>query len=117
MSDSPIMKDKVLAWFIYGETGISSEAMACAVSGMMPNPKGTHFGNHPHDPDDLNRCIKFLDAVPEARDHLDKVAVLSKTWAALVGNWSELEALLREEVPTGIGRAPKTYARMKQLGC
>lgn len=109
------MKDKVLAWFIYGETGTSSEAMACAVCDMTPDPKGTHFGNHPSDPDDLKRCLLFLDAVPEARDQLHKVAALSKTWAVLVENWAELEAMLREELPAGY--APKTYERMKQLGC
>ena len=108
------MKEKVLEWFARGETGISSEAMACAVCDMTPNPKWSGFGNHPSDPSDLNRCVKFLDAVPEARNHLHKVAALSKTWAVLVENWSELEAMLREELPTN--NAPKTYKRMKQLG-
>lgn len=109
------MKDKILDWFAHGERGISSEAMACAVGGMKPNDFWARFGNHPSDPDDLKRCIKFLDAVPEARQHLGEVAKLSKTWAKLIEHWDELEAMFREEFPTG--KTPKLYQRMKNLGC
>lgn len=36
-------------------------------------------------------------------------------WAKLVDAWDELEALYLEEVPKGTGRAPKLYARMREL--
>jgi len=109
------MKDKILEWFANGERGISSEAMACAVSDMKPNESWARFGNHPSDPDDFKRCVKFLEAVPEARQHMNKVAALSKVWARLVEHRDELEALFREEYPTK--STPKLYERMKKLCC
>ena len=109
------MKDKILDWFAHGECGVSSEAMACAVAGMAPKKRWAAFGNHPCDPDDFKRCIKFLDAVPEARQHLGEVAKISTTWAGLIAHWDELEALFRAEYPTG--KAPKLYERMKELKC
>lgn len=109
------MKDKVLEWFVQGETGISSEAMARAVCGMARDREWSAWGDHPSDPDDFKRCVKFLGAVPEARQHMDKVAKLSKVWKRLVEHWDELESLFREEYPTK--SAPRLYERMKQLGC
>ena len=109
------MKDEVLKWFVQGETGISSEALASAVCDIEPDKTWAKFGNHPGDPDDFKRCVKFLDAVPEARQHMGKVAKLSKVWARLVEHWDELESLFREEYPTK--SAPRLYERMKQLGC
>lgn len=109
------MKDDVLKWFVQGETGVSSKALAAAVCDLAPDETWAKFGNHPADPDDFKRCVKFLDAVPEARQHLHKVAALSDVWARLVEHWDELEALFREEWPTK--SVPKLYERMKQLGC
>lgn len=104
------MKDKILEWFANGETGSSSETMACAIAGISRSRK-----SHPYDPADFNRCVKFLAAVPEARQHMDKVAAISDVWAILVEHWDELEGLLDEELPQGT--APKLYDRMKELGC
>lgn len=104
------MKDKVLEWFAHGETGTSSKAMACAVCDIEPREG---WQNHPRDPDDLKRCVFFLDEVPEARQHLHKVAKLSSRWSILIQHWDELEAMLRKELPAG--RAPLTYRRMKEL--
>lgn len=71
------------------------------------------FGNHPSDPDDLKRCIRLLELIPEARNHMDKVSAISDVWARLVENWDELESLYQEEYPTG--KAPKCYSRMKEI--
>lgn len=109
------MKTKVLNWFVSGETGISSETMAAAVCDIKPNKKWSGLGNHPSDPDDFKRCVKFLEAVPEARNHLNKVAALSKQWEKLITNWDELEMLFHEEFTSGKGT--KLFARMKELGC
>lgn len=100
------MKDKILEWFVTGARGISSEAIACTVVGLKPR-----FACHPIDQHDFKRCVMFLDAVPEARKHLDKVAMLSKTWAILVENWDELETLYRS------GNLSKLYSQMRRLGC
>jgi len=112
------LQAKVLVWFGCGELGISSKAMACAVVGI---PTASHKDrNHPYDPADFNRCLKFLNAVPEARQHFDKVAALSKTWAALISRWDEVEKCFIDEV--GLDwcngkKASKTYKLMKEIGC
>lgn len=109
------MKDDVLKWLIHGETGISSKAMAAAVCDIEPDARWSKFGNHPSDTHDFNRCVKFLDSVPEARKHMRKVAALSDVWARLVDHWDELEALCRKE--SRGDSALKLYKRMKELGC
>jgi hypothetical protein len=108
------MNDKILRWLFTGQVGASSRAMAAAVAGM-PND-----GSHPHDPDDLNRCLLLLVAVPEIRNHMDRVADISPTWAKLAENWEALERSFLDEA--GLNwchqrKAPRTYAAMKRLGC
>ena len=105
-------KDKVLAWFGAGRVGASSRAMALAVCGINGD------ADHPWDPDDLNRCLLFLEAVPEARSHMEKVASLSPTWGRLVARWDEIEAAFLSEVGRDWCKArsaPKTYALMKKI--
>jgi len=104
------MKDKILNWIGTGEVGLSSKAMALAVVDM-PND-----GSHPHDPDDLQRCLLLLDRVPEIRGYMHKVAAISDTWAKLVDQWDEIEQCLRDEMNKG-NQAPQTYKLMKSIGC
>lgn len=106
------MQNEVLKWFGTGRCGESSKAMALAVTGA---PGRT---DHPWDPDDLNRCLLFLEAVPEARNHMDKVAALSPTWARLVARWGEIETAFLDEVGRDWCKAksaPKTYALMNSI--
>ena len=108
------MKDKILEWFATGRVGASSKAMACAAAGL-PGDK-----SHPYDPDDLNRCLLLLEAVPEIRDCMDKVAEISGTWAKLVTRWDEVEKCFLDEVGLNwckANSASKTYELMKQIGC
>lgn len=75
---------------------------------------------HPHDPDDFARCRKLLEAVPELAPRLNEMKAASSVWASLVEAWDELCRLMDEEAPEwreGKGSSPKTYARMKALGC
>lgn len=109
------MREKLISWLIYGERGISSEAMCAVFLGKHPNMRWASFGNHPRDPNDFKRCSDLLKAVPEARNHMHRVARLSDAWKNLVDNWDELEELLEEELPKG--KAPKLYKRMQELGC
>lgn len=107
------MQDKILTWFATGRVGASSKAMAIAVSGIASNEK-----LHPSDPDDLNRCLLFLEAVPEARNHLDKVAALSDYWKALIHRFDEIEQTFLEEVGLNWSKgnsAPRTYNLMKEV--
>jgi len=81
----------------------------------MPND-----GSHPYDPSDFNRCLLLLDAVPEIRRHMDKVAEISDAWARLVERWDEVEQCFIDEVGfnwTNGRRASRTYRLMKEIGC
>lgn len=107
------MKDKILNWFGTGRVGASSKAMALHISGAQCD------GSYPLDPDDLNRCLLFLKAVPEARAELPRMATLNRQWAALVARWDELESLFLSEAGedwslTQRG-APKTYKLMTEI--
>lgn len=109
------MQDKILNWFANGEVGMSSKAMACAIGGVKLKEGKACY---PHDPADFNRCLLFLKAVPEAREHLQKVAKLSKVWKAIIERFDEIEKCFLKEV--GINwkkgnRAPKTYELMKSI--
>lgn len=112
------MKDKILEWFATGQVGLSSKSMALAVLEM---PQDLEWGaNHPLDPDDLNRCLLLLEAVPEIRQHMGKIAALSETWRKLVERWDEVEQCFLDEVGLNWSkarRAPKTYELMKEIGC
>lgn len=98
-------------WLAGGERGISSEAIAQRLVGGRPKR-----WTHPYDVADLRRCVLLLDAVPEAREHIDAMADVSPEWARLVEHWDELERLLRSEMQDGRRwKAPLTGKRMKEV--
>ena len=106
------MKDKVLAWMGTGRVGASSKTMALHLCGSPCD------GSYPYDPDDLNRCLLFLEAVPEARAKLPKMATLNRKWAALISRWDEIEASFLEEAGLDwckAQRAPNTYRLMREV--
>ncbi|WP_018991265.1 hypothetical protein [Aromatoleum toluclasticum] len=110
-------QDAVLDWLNTGETGTSSKCMAMWLA-FGKRTRGGTFGNHPHDPDDMDRCLKLLATAPGLRERLPKMAKLSKTWAALVARWDEIEAMQMDEIGlnwTKSRSAPKTYALMKEV--
>lgn len=103
-------------WLAQGERGVSSEAIVRHITGINVGSR-RWFPDNPSDPDDLRRCILLLEAVPELRMGFDKLRAASPVWEKLVDNWDELVALFYEEVPNRNGYAPRTYKRMKELGC
>lgn len=111
-----MMEYKLLNWFATGRVGASSRAIAQKMMGLGSAPERSH----PRDPDDLNRCLLLLEAVPEIRDHMDEVAELSETWAKLVERWDEVEQCFLDEVGlnwTKGHKASRTYELMKSIGC
>jgi len=109
------MNEKLLKWFITGETGSSSKVMASVFAGITPT--GTSY---PHDPSDFNRCLMLLEAVPEAKDHMDKLRVLSPVWDRFVDDWSKLESLFIAEAGLNWCKchsAPKTYKAIQSTSC
>lgn len=96
------MEAKINKWFADGQRGVSAEALAAVMLGRQPKATWAKYGNHPHDASDFSRCVGFLDAVPEARAHLDRAAALSPVWDRLVANWTALEAMHREQDLLGL---------------
>ena len=105
------MKDKVLKWLLGGWVGASSKAMAAHLCGFPCN------GDWPDDPDDFSRCLMFLDAVPEARAALPRMAEVNRHWAALVARWDEIETTFHSEMitPRVWFAAPKTLRLMREV--
>lgn len=108
-------------WLATGEQGSSSREIVTTLTGV---PVGSNYfagSNWPRDPSDFRRCELLLRAVPAARSHLHHMTHVAPTWAALVEAWDELVELGESEVPGMFSgsrprwRAPKMYARMKQL--
>lgn len=108
------LERKLLSWFFNGDVGLSSKAIASACLDI----KTDDHTYHPCDTGDLRRCIALLDAVPELRPLLPKVATLSPVWSALIANWDKLEATFRQEQGTCTSvykRLPDTSAVLKLL--
>jgi len=72
-------------WLQNGFVGLSSKTMWNCLMNNKDFPI-----NIPYDPDDFSRCYKLLEAVPEWKDRLDQLRLLSPTWNALVDNWPKL---------------------------
>ena len=108
------MNHNVLMWLGGPDTGQSSKAI---VSWMERDVTlAATMGNrleYPRDPADLGRCIRLMDIEPSYRARIREMADASPQWAALVFHWNELEALYREELPSG--KAPKCYDLMQSL--
>ena len=107
---------QVIKWLAHGDVGLSSQCMAMwlAFGERMDGP----FGAHPHDPSDMDRCLKLLHYAPGLRDRLQKMAELNKKWAALVARWDEIEAMQMDEIGlnwTKAQSAPRTYALMQEI--
>jgi predicted HAD superfamily Cof-like phosphohydrolase len=114
--DPPVSSaTRLMTWRVGDDTGLSSRCLArrLAPPAGIGVPIGGHGTDHPLDPADFGRCVRLLEAVPELRPHLPHAAGISPVWAALVGCWGELEALYREELPSGTAR--RLYRRMREL--
>ena len=107
---------QVIDWLANGEIGVSSKCMAMWLA--FGKRTQAAFGAHPHDPSDMDRCLKLLWRAPGLRKRLPKMAELDKTWAALVARWDEIEAMQMDEIGlnwTKAKSAPKTYALMREV--
>ena len=80
-------------WLIYGERGLSSEAMCKAIWGM---PASASDARYPLDVDDLKRCILMVD-VTGALDRVQQAAGLSPEWREIMAVWDELYPAFKRE--------------------
>jgi len=105
--------ERMSDWLNGPDTGLSSRALLATIDGSRFSGREADRHAHPHDPDDLGRCIRMLDALPELRTALPSASAMSSEWAALVAAWDEIEGLYREEFASGC--APRCYERMKAI--
>jgi len=103
---------RMLLWIRTGERGLSSETIF-EVLAEHPLMEEDLAGSTPRDPSDFRRCYLLLEAIPEWREELQKVADEYPAWQPFVTNWPDLEKLYLKESPSG--RAPDLYARMHEL--
>ena len=109
-------QEAVIEWLANGETGVSSKCMAMWLA--FGQRTRDAFGGYPHDPDDMDRCLKLLHSAPGLRERLPKMAEINNTWAALVARWDEIESMQLDEIGLGWTKArcaPKTYALMRDV--
>jgi len=100
-------KGSVEAWWHGRDTGMSSKTLCAKLTSFAMCPDAA-----PLDPDDFGRCHRFLKAFPQYRSRILEMRSV-EGWAKLADAWDELEALYEAEYPSG--RAPKLYARMREL--
>lgn len=90
------LERKTLRWLFSSDTGLSSVAMAQAICEIDPE-EDYRARNVPIDADDFGRCVRYLEAVPEARPLMHRAAAMSDAWFRLVECWQELEHMYRTE--------------------
>lgn len=81
------------AWLDSDDVGASSEYMAWALSDydqqvLFWGRNSPHLA-YPHDPDDLGRCIRLIEAVPEFGGKIPEMAHRGKEWLAVATNWAD----------------------------
>lgn len=91
---------KAILWLENGERGMSSMALCYHLgsdslkSYMEKEYSDYSFKDHPHDNSDLNRCYKYLEAVPAGYEKLDKIKDVSPEWNILIENFPVLKEQL-----------------------
>ncbi len=87
---SETIETRLIRWLLDRDTGSSSKAIASVLSGNGGKNAGHSY---PSDGDDLGRCLRLLEVIPEWKPRLKEMATLSPQWAALIRNWDELTVL------------------------
>ncbi|MBA3589686.1 hypothetical protein [Methylibium sp.] len=113
---SPAIGDNLIAWLANGQRGVSSDTIVQHLTSIVCLTDEEPA--HPHDPDDLDRCLILLDRVPLLKLQLHGMRTCSPVWDALIDRWDEIEASHLDEV--GLGwtkghRAPRTFALMREV--
>ena len=115
------LSDAARRWLAVGSQGMSSCSIFWKLTGVKPDYIADDRGySHPHDPDDLLRCMRMIDAVPEFKGRIGEMAGCSREWAALAAHWDDLCKTLTDEAPDWLnpncrGQAKQTYDKMKAV--
>lgn len=107
-------------WIVRSDTGLSSKTIYAHMLGATPQKSrwGGPDACYPRDPDDLGRCLRLLELIPEWKGRIAEMAVYGPYWAALVAQWEQLSESMIAEV--GIDwskgqRAERTYQLMLEI--
>lgn len=107
------IEQRAVAWLRDGRVGMSSRAIHDHMLGL----KAKEGYSHPHDPDDLNRCLLLLELIPEWKPRMPEMAQRSSAWAGLIANWDQIVSSFYDEIGLNWSKnrpGPRTYDLMKQ---
>lgn len=90
MSEAKADERRILEWMVRDKTGASSMSMARAALGI-DEPRVSH----PHDPDDLIRCLDFCDDTGVSPEIMRGK---SDAWDKLIGIWTALRGSLADDL-------------------
>lgn|GEM_PF-3352415 len=72
--------------------------------------------DHPHDPDDLLRCVRYCAGRYTTAALQARMKGRSQAWDRLLPHWDHLVGLLAEEMGTRTDQcAPRTYFEMRRI--
>lgn len=92
------------AWLDSDDTGASSLYMAwCLSAGQFGYWQGREQPEpaYPRDPDDLGRCIRLIEAVPEFGGKIHEMAHRGAHWLAVTTNWDRWVKMYYDENDDG----------------
>lgn len=98
-------------WLTEGDRGMSSDAMCKAIWGGVPVGAEAH---HPHDVDDLSRCIAMVDAT-QPGDRIQLAATISPVWVEIVAVWDNLYSAFKREAAERDGVSRKVFVETAEL--
>ena len=84
---------KIATWFLFGDTGVSSETILSVMTGAYKIGKDRHNNSTPRDVWDFARCVKLLELFPEWKCRINEVGTVFPHWASLCAKWDEAEAV------------------------
>lgn len=102
------VKTRLLKWSLSGDTGSSSETIACAAIGLAETDRRNGDFDVPYDTSDFGRCYRLLQAVPELRDAFPLVVKAYPKFGPVLDAWDELAALYVSDLEA-------CYRRIKEL--
>ncbi len=96
---------KVAHWALSDDTGLSSEYIAKVfLNKTLPITVVT-----PSDADDLGRCVRLIETIPNIRDIFPLLRKAIPVWATYLAHWEELTTLWEK------GKYKATNLRMQEL--
>lgn len=108
-------EENCMWWMAYGEHGLSSKTIFNTLKPDSIRKLENSFDCPPSDSDDFRRCHLLIEAIPQFRDKLDQLRVISEVWNNLVENWDKITEMLLEQIEKK--KSNGLYEFMKTLGC